>query len=108
MAKRKARKFKTRNFDTFLKKELKDPELAAEYLSAAVQDGQLQGFLIALKNIAEAHGGIGVLSRITNLNRQSMYKMFSDQGNPTVASLVTVLNAIGLDLSFRPQERKVA
>lgn len=109
MAKRKQkRKVRTRSYDAFLRKELRDPELAAEYLSAAVQDKHLPGFLVALKNVAEAHGGIGILSQVTKLNRQAMYKMFSEQGNPTVASLVTVLNAIGLDLSFRPQEQKVA
>jgi probable addiction module antidote protein len=108
VAKGNSRKARTRNYDIFLRKELKDREFAAEYLTAAVQDTSLEGFLIALKNVAEAHGGIGTLAKLTKLNRQSMYKMFSRRGNPTVSSLVTVLNAIGLDLSFQPQQRKTA
>ena len=105
---RKVRHVKTRSYVAFLRKELRDSEFAAEYLSAAVKDASLEGFLIALKNVAEAHGGIGTIAKLTKLNRQSMYKMFSESGNPTVSSLVTVLNAIGLDLSFQPQQRKSA
>ena len=108
MAKKTRKHLKARSYDAFLKKQLKDPELAAEYLSAAIQDGSLEGFLVALKNVAESHGGIGVLARITSLNRQSMYKMFSERGNPTVSSLITVLDALGIELSFTPQERKAA
>ena len=106
MAKRNPRKAKMRSYDVFLMKELKDSAFAAEYLTAAVHDASLEGFLIALKNVAEANGGIGELAKLTKLNRQSMYKMFSERGNPTVSSLVTVLNAIGLNLSFQPQRRK--
>lgn len=102
------RKLKSRSYDAFLKRQLVDPDLAAEYLSAAVQEKSLEGFLIALKNVAEAHGGIGILSRATNLNRQSMYRMFSERGNPTVSSLFTVLDALGLEVSIAPQERKSA
>lgn len=100
------RRTKTRNYNTFLKKQLKDPELAAEYLSASVREGSLEGFLIALKSVAEAHGGIGTIAKVTNLNRQSMYRMFSERGNPTVSSLLTVLNALGIEISFSSQEKK--
>ncbi len=108
MAKKRIRRIKSRNYDAFLRKKLKNPNVAAEYLSTAIQDGSTEVFLSALKNVAEAHGGIGILSSITNLNRQSMYKMFSEKGNPTLSSLVSVLSAVGIDLSFEPQERKIA
>jgi DNA-binding phage protein len=32
--------------------------------------------------------------------------MFSERGNPTVSSLLTVLNALGIEISFAPQEKK--
>lgn len=107
MTKRNRRQ-KTRSYDVFLRKELLNPALAAEYLSAAVQDRSLEGFLVALKNVAEAHGGIGLLSRTTKLNRQSMYRMFSERGNPTVSSLFTVLDALGLEVTIMPLTRKSA
>ena len=105
MAKRQKRT-KTRSYDSFLKKQLRDPDMAAEYLSTAVREGSLEGFLIALKSVAEAHGGIGTIAKVTNLNRQSMYRMFSEKGNPTVSSLLTVLNALGIEVSFSPQEKR--
>jgi DNA-binding phage protein len=58
--------------------------------------------LLALRNVADAHGGIGVISEITDLNRQSMYKMMSERGNPTLASLRAILRALGIDITFRP------
>lgn len=105
MAKQQKRT-KSRSYDSFLKKQLRDSEMAAEYLSTAVREGSLEGFLVALKSVAEAHGGIGTVAKVTNLNRQSMYRMFSERGNPTVSSLLTVLNALGIEISFTSQEKK--
>ena len=108
MAKKSKKNIKMKSYDLFLKKELQDPEQASLYLSAAAEDNSAEGFLVALRNVAQAHGGLGVLSKITSLNLQNMYKMFSEDGNPTVSSLIAVLNAIGINLSFSPQERKLA
>jgi probable addiction module antidote protein len=98
----------TKNFDDFVKDELKDTELAAEYLTAAIEDGSVDEFLIALRNVADAHGGLGVLSEIADLNRQSLYKMLSEDGNPTIGSLLAILNSLGITLSFSPKETLVA
>ncbi len=92
----------TKSYDEFLHQELREPEMAAEYLSAALEEGSVTQFLLALRNVAEAHGGVGVLSNITELNRQSMYKMLSERGNPTLSSLLAILHAIGIDVTFRP------
>jgi len=99
---------KSKNYDDFLKQEITDASLAAEYLFSAIQDGSIDEFLIALRNVAEAHGGIGNLSEITNLNRQSMYKMLSEDGNPTLSSLITVLKAMGINLNFSADGEKEA
>ena len=44
----------TKNYDAFLLEQLRDPELAAEYLSAAAEDGSIEQLLIALRAVAEA------------------------------------------------------
>ena len=98
----------TKDYDTFLLEELRDPETAAAYLSAAIEDGAVDEFLIALRNVTEAHGGLGVLSAITKLNRQSMYKMLSEDGNPRLASLLSILRAIGISVTFTTSERDAA
>lgn len=48
----------------------------------AIASGVSDEFLMALRNVADAHGGIGVLSDITTLNRQNLYRMLSEDGNP--------------------------
>ncbi len=98
----------TSSYDAFLQGELRNPRVAAEYLSAALEDDSVDQFLIALRNVAEAHGGIGTLAEITELNRQSMYKMLSERGNPTLSSLLSVLRAVGIELRFQPSETEAA
>lgn len=99
---------RTKPYDDLLKNELQDPEVAARYLSSAIEDGVIEEFLIALRNVAEAHGGVGTLSEITSLNRQSMYKMLSEEGNPTLETLLAVLKAVGINLAFQPTEKQAA
>jgi len=96
-----------KSYDDFLVNQLRDPELAAEYLTAAAEDGSAELLLIALRNVAEAHGGLGVLAGIANLNRQSMYKILSPDGNPTLTTLFTLLGPLGLQLAFTSREREV-
>ncbi|MEM9091195.1 MAG: addiction module antidote protein [Cyanobacteria bacterium P01_F01_bin.53] len=98
----------TKYYNELLFEQLQDPEIAAEYLSAAIEEGSTNEFLLALRNVAEAHGGIGVLANITDLNRQSMYKMLSEDGNPTLSSLLSVLRAIGIGVKFTPSEQEAA
>ena len=92
----------TESYDAFLLEELRDPELAAEYLTAAIEDGSTELFLIALRNVDEANGGVGAIAEATRLNRQSLYRTLSREGNPTLSSLLPVLRAVGLNLSFTP------
>ena len=74
-----------------------DPEEAAAYLDAALEEGDPQVFLLALRDVAEARG-IGRLAEETKLNRESLYRMLSKQGNPRLTSLDAVLDALGLRL----------
>ena len=96
------------NYDDFLMKQLQDKELAAEYLNAALEGGVLEEFLVALRNVANARGGLGELSEITKLNRQSLYKMLSENGNPTLGSLLSLLKAMGIRLTFSPSRKKAS
>lgn len=93
---------RTENYDAFLREELRDPELAAEYLNAAIEEGSNELFLIALRNVTEAHGGIAAIAEATHLNRQTMYRTLSSEGNPTLMTLLSIVRALGLNLSFTP------
>ena len=95
----------TKSYDAFLNEELRDPALAAAYLSASIEDGSVEQLLIALRAVAEAQGGVGLVADKTQLNRQAMYKILSVDGNPTLTTLLAIVNAIGLTLTFTPQQK---
>jgi DNA-binding phage protein len=61
-----------------------------------------------LRDVTDAHGGIGILAKITDLNRQSLYRMLSEQGTPTLISLIAVLKSVGLTLAVKPIESDAA
>ena len=78
---------------------LRDHEVAAEYLCAALDDGGPGVILMALRNVAEAQvDGISGLASRSNLGRESMYKMLSKTGNPKLSSFTKVIQALGLKL----------
>lgn len=87
---------------------LKDSENAAAYVEAAIEMGDPAGLLQALRNIAEARGGIARIAEKTGLNREALYRTLSRRGNPQLKSLAAILDATGLRLSVTPAGRKAA
>ncbi len=93
---------KVRNYKAHLLEQLKDSEEAAAYLNAALQDEDPHVFLLALRDIAEAQGGMGWLAKRADLNRESLYRTLSLKGNPRFFNLLAVLDAVGLELTIHP------
>ena len=79
-----------------------DPEFANEYLSAAIEEANLPGgqqaLLLALRHIAEAQGMSDVAQK-AGMPRESLYRALSPRGNPTIKTLLAVLQATNLHLS---------
>jgi probable addiction module antidote protein len=90
---------KTESYKDQLLESLKDPEAAAHYLTACLEDGNTEVFLLALRDVAEARGGIRKLSERTRLNRENLYRMLSRSGNPSLSSLGPLLGSLGLRLA---------
>ena len=78
---------------------LKDAENAAAYVEAAIELGDPAGVLQALRNVAEARGGLARIAEKTGLNRETLYRTLSKRGNPELKSLTAILEATGLRLS---------
>ncbi len=93
-------------FSEYVHKQLQHPDFAAEYLTASYEDGSIESFLYALKQVIQVLGGIGKFSVDTKLGRQNMYRMLSKKGNPTLRSLDTLLEQAGLRLAFLPRKRR--
>ncbi len=92
------------DYRKFLYKRLQDPELAAGYLTASLAEGE-GAFLVAVKDVAEARGGIAPLARRTRLNREGLYAMLSEKGNPRLSSLSTIMDALNMRLQFAPKRQ---
>lgn len=97
---------KTESYRENLLESLKNPDEAAHYLNACLDDKDPRVFLLALRDVADSHGGVRALSREARLNRESLYRMLSKAGNPSLDSLAAVLNAFGLRLAVQPRKTK--
>jgi probable addiction module antidote protein len=91
----------TESYRTSLVESLRDSDEAARYLNACLEDEDERVFLLALRDVAEARGGMRALAVGTRLNRESLYRMLSKRGNPSLDSLAAVLNACGLRLAVQ-------
>jgi probable addiction module antidote protein len=94
---------KTTTYQEDLIEALKDPREAAAYLNAAMEEGDRELFLLALRNVAEAHGGMAAISEKAKLNRESLYRMLSKKGNPEIKSILNLLHSMGLKMSIEPK-----
>ncbi|MDL1860864.1 putative addiction module antidote protein [Betaproteobacteria bacterium PRO7] len=75
------------------------PAHAAAYLEAALETGDPGDLMQALRDIADARGGIARLAAETGLNRETLYRTLSKRGNPQLSSLIAILRASGLKLA---------
>lgn len=94
----------TRDYRETLREALKDPRDAAAYLAVALNEEDEEGFLMALRAVAEIHG-IAEVAKRAGVGRESLYKTLSEKGNPTLHTLVSILHSLGLRLSFEPDNQ---
>jgi len=94
--------------ESSLYKDLQDKEFVVGYLETVLEEGSLDTFLIALRHVAEANGGLSQLAEISQRGRESLYKTLSDQGNPLFSTVQSILKALGMKLSVEIDEEKIA
>jgi probable addiction module antidote protein len=84
---------------------LKTQKDIVAYLNAALEDGEPAVLLEALRNVAQAKGGMGALAKAAGVSRESLYRTLSRRGNPKIDTIMELLRALGLKLTV---ERKKA
>ena len=89
-------------YEPHLIEQLRDPEEAAAYIEAAIEEGDQAGLMLALRHVAQALGGVSKIARKSKLTREATYRMLSKSGNPELRSLTAILGAAGLRLSVKP------
>jgi probable addiction module antidote protein len=87
-----------RSYDEALAEALKDPQEAAAYIEAVFELDEPQTLLLALRQVAKAHG-MAEVARRAKVGEKALYKSLSDTGNPTLTTVCKVLHAVGLRLS---------
>ncbi len=79
---------------------LRDPEYAAGYLSFAKAESP-ETFLLALRDVAEAQKGMAKVASEARVNRENLYRMLSEEGNPRLSSLDAIFDALGFEMAVQ-------
>jgi probable addiction module antidote protein len=82
---------------------LATPADMAAYLEAAIEEAEDNPSLIhkAIGDIARAHG-MAQVAQAAGLSRESLYKALNGTRNPSFATIVKVVKALGLQLHAAP------
>jgi len=87
---------KSKSYQVELLEALRDPVEAAEYLNAALEEGDQDVFLLALKNVTEARCGI-----ISAIKPENISHLLSKQGHPEIRNFDALLHALGFRLAIQ-------
>ncbi len=95
----------THSFNSLVVDDLSNNnELLETFILTIIEDyhetEDLSAFLISLKQVIESKGGMTTISEKTGINRQHLYKMFSQEGNPTFTNLMKVLKSLDLSINI--------
>ncbi len=102
------RKASVSHDEAIIRRLRKDPDFAAEYLKAALEDeDEPRVLLITLRHLAQAQG-IAKVAKAAGIERESLYRALSVHGNPRLSTLVAVTKAIGLRLTVEGLRRIMA
>ncbi len=86
--------------------KLKDPEYAAAYLNAVMEEAFEANdtglFQVAVRDVVEAHGGMSEISTKMEVSRESFYRSLSQKGKARFSTLMNAIKACGLQLEFHP------
>ncbi len=98
----------SRSYNDWIIESLKNDCMAqAEYVQYTMEENQAypKSILIALRHVAEARG-FKKFAEEAGLNRESLYKTLTEDGNPTLESLIKMLEVLGLEITVRPKKRR--
>jgi len=98
----------TTSYEEELIEDLKDPKEAQAYLEAAFEayekDGDTKALLLAMRDVAEAQGGIGELAKRTSISRQHLYDILASKHNPRLDNWLSILSALGFRVRLERQK----
>lgn len=81
-------------------KELEDSDSAEAYLNDAMESGDTKTILLAVRDIAKVRG-VAEISKRTGIQREHLYTILSEQGNPTLENFSSIVDALGYELQVK-------
>lgn len=95
----------SRSYHSYLIESLKDPQEAAAYLDAVLEDADYDELRLALRNVAGAR--IAALGDVQlALNQEVVQQVMStQQTHLDLSALLKMLDELGFKLSVTPKER---
>ncbi len=98
--------------DVMIERLKNDLEYRHAYLQVAVEnfqeDGESHYLLLALRNVAEAQGGVPTLAKKVNMGKTSLYKALSEDGNPRLDTIYTILGGLGYKIQVVPVDTNIS
>ncbi len=82
-------------------KYLTTPEAIAQFMTDALETGDA-GYVAKAVGVVARAKGMSELAKETGLSREQLYRSFSEHGNPTLKSFLTVMKALGIDMTAQP------
>lgn len=95
----------TKNWDESMVETFReDPKYALALLDDILSDGDQGELLVFLRQLTKAFGGMQKVAEEAGLNPTQLYRTLSQEGNPSLNSMIFLLKAMGLRLAIRPIE----
>jgi len=89
-------------FKDYLVDILQDPHEAKAHLELAIseyeKDGDAAAFMLILRLIVEAQGGVPQFSEKTHLNKQNLYKVLTGKTPPRFDTMISIIKGLGYHL----------
>ena len=99
-----------RNYEESLRERLADVAYAKEYLAVALEeyeeDGNIEAFLLAVKDVANAQGGLSKLAARVQLSHQSLDAVLSENGTLQFSTIGAILQGLGFKFSIESLENR--
>ena len=74
-------------------------------LEAALEENETEFLFKVIGDMARSKG-MAQIARELNLNRESLYRSLSEDGNPSFSTIAKVLGYLGLQLSIKQKEQE--
>lgn len=81
---------------------LDSEEMIAEYINAALEQGDADLLVAAIADVAKARG-IAKVAADAGLGRESLYKTLSPGSKPKLDTVFKLLHALGIKLTATPE-----